>query len=325
MSRLTRRIGQFVREDFHAVYYLAVAAIAAVGIYFNYYYGGRGLGAERILFGVQDPFLRLLGFFALYALTYLGCLLLYSIVTKDFSFWARGSFYLRVASIFLLLSLMRTHTSIIVSDLSLRLGLSGASYRFLFTCLSYLVPLVGITAILYLVYRVLDRGRGGFYGLGWRSLGRDLRAFLPVFFILIPLVVLGMLTPGMAEHYPVFRDYGVARLYGLPQWSTVAAFETSYALGFVTIELVFRGFLTIGMARVVGKNAVVPMALVYCVGHLGKPVGECVSSLFGGYFLGVVAYRYRSILIGVLLHVSLAMSMELVSYLARTLPLVSAP
>jgi len=121
----------------------------------------------------------------------------------------------------------------------------------------------------------------------------------------------------MAEYYPIFRDYGFAQLHGLPQWSTVVAFETSYAMGFVTVEMIFRGFLTLGMAKELARNAVVPMALVYCVAHFGKPVGECISSLFGGYLLGVVAYRYKSIVIGILLHLSLAMSMELVSWLAR--------
>jgi membrane protease YdiL (CAAX protease family) len=84
------------------------------------------------------------------------------------------------------------------------------------------------------------------------------------------------------------------------------------------VELAFRGFLVIGMARWLGTRAVLPMAVMYCVLHFGKPMGEAIASFFGGYILGVLALRSRSIWGGVVVHLGLAWMMEFAAYLQRT-------
>ena len=87
-------------------------------------------------------------------------------------------------------------------------------------------------------------------------------------------------------------------------------FEISYSLDFISIELFFRGFLIIGFMRFVGANAILPMAAFYCSIHFGKPLGECISSYFGGMVLGVIAYRTTSILGGLIVHLGIAWAME---------------
>jgi membrane protease YdiL (CAAX protease family) len=82
----------------------------------------------------------------------------------------------------------------------------------------------------------------------------------------------------------------------------------------VGIELLFRGFMVIGMASVLGRAAVVPMVVTYCFLHFGKPAGEAVSSIFGGFILGVIAYETRSIWGGIIIHVGIAWAMELAAY-----------
>ncbi len=76
--------------------------------------------------------------------------------------------------------------------------------------------------------------------------------------------------------------------------------------------------MVIGMANVLGRGAVMAMASVYCLLHFGKPAGEAISSIFGGYILGVVAYETRSIWGGIIVHMGIAWLMETVAYL-RTL------
>jgi membrane protease YdiL (CAAX protease family) len=51
--------------------------------------------------------------------------------------------------------------------------------------------------------------------------------------------------------------------------------------------------------------------------HIDKPVPEMVTSLFGGLLLGVVALRTRSILAGILAHVTLAVGTDAAVLLRR--------
>jgi hypothetical protein len=72
----------------------------------------------------------------------------------------------------------------------------------------------------------------------------------------------------------------------------------------------FRGALVIGMAALMGRKAILPMVAVYCAIHFGKPLGETISSVFGGFILGALAYQTRHIWGGVIVHILIALSME---------------
>jgi membrane protease YdiL (CAAX protease family) len=98
--------------------------------------------------------------------------------------------------------------------------------------------------------------------------------------------------------------------YTRPAWPWQLLFELSYGLDFVSIELLFRGFLVIGLARWLGADVLLPMAVFYCTIHFGKPLGECIFSFFGGLALGMIALRTRSIMGGLMVHLGLAWMME---------------
>jgi membrane protease YdiL (CAAX protease family) len=57
------------------------------------------------------------------------------------------------------------------------------------------------------------------------------------------------------------------------------------------------------------------MVAAYAVLHFGKPVGETISAVFGGYLLGVLAFYSKNIWGGALVHVTLAGCVELFAYL----------
>jgi hypothetical protein len=95
-------------------------------------------------------------------------------------------------------------------------------------------------------------------------------------------------------------------------------YELSYGTDFLTIELFFRGFLILAFSKWAGKEAILPMALFYCTIHFGKPLGECVSSYFGGIILGVITFHTRSIFGGLMVHLGIAWLMELGGYLGNT-------
>ena len=81
----------------------------------------------------------------------------------------------------------------------------------------------------------------------------------------------------------------------------------------------FRGFFVIGMVKIMGRHAIVPMAVIYCMLHFGKPMGEAISSIFGGYILGVIALRTQSIWGGIIVHMGISWLMELIAFIQKSL------
>jgi hypothetical protein len=61
------------------------------------------------------------------------------------------------------------------------------------------------------------------------------------------------------------------------------------------------------------------MAMFYCTIHFGKPMGECISSYFGGMLLGVVTYHTKTIFGGFMVHVGIAWLMELGGHFGKQL------
>lgn len=92
-------------------------------------------------------------------------------------------------------------------------------------------------------------------------------------------------------------------------------FEIAYAADFFTIEFFFRGFLIIALSKLIGKECILPVALFYFSIHLGKPMMEAVSSFFGGLILGSISYHSKSIWGGLLVHISIALLMEIFGFI----------
>ncbi|HEX8059851.1 MAG TPA: CPBP family intramembrane glutamic endopeptidase, partial [Cyclobacteriaceae bacterium] len=150
----------------------------------------------------------------------------------------------------------------------------------------------------------------------------DLRPYWKVLMILVPLVLIASFEPGFRNYYPVYRRYEITNLSNpsdLPAWFFAIAYEIGYGMDFFNVEFLFRGALVIGVSQLIGKEAILPMVGAYCFLHFGKPMGECISSIFGGYILGAVAFYTRSIWGGVIVHIGLAWMMELAAFTQRVL------
>ena len=59
------------------------------------------------------------------------------------------------------------------------------------------------------------------------------------------------------------------------------------------------------------------MIVWYATIHFGRPLGETISSLFGGYILGVLALSTRSIWGGLFIHIGIAWLMEAAAFLQK--------
>ena len=54
-----------------------------------------------------------------------------------------------------------------------------------------------------------------------------------------------------------------------------------------------------------------------CFLHFGKPAGEAISSIFGGYILGILAFRSRNIYGGLIAHLGVAWGMDWLAFLNK--------
>ncbi|MEI6948266.1 CPBP family intramembrane glutamic endopeptidase [Paraflavisolibacter sp. H34] len=170
-------------------------------------------------------------------------------------------------------------------------------------------------AALLLLWRVFDRDQP-FYGLTTR--GFHAKPYLLMLLLMLPLLAAASTQPDFLAVYPKLKNIlYLSGRHSNPFYQLL--YELAYGSDFLSIELFFRGFMVLAFARWAGRDAILPMALFYCTIHFGKPLGECISSFFGGLILGVVTYHTRTILGGLVVHLGIAWLMELGGYLGNNM------
>lgn len=176
------------------------------------------------------------------------------------------------------------------------------------------VKLTVMITCLWITWRLFNKEQP-FYGTSLQ--GFKARPYLLMLLIMVPLIAAASTQPDFLAMYPKLKN--ISSLIGENESWKKLLFELSYGSDFIGIELFFRGFLILAFAKWVDKDAILPMALFYCTIHFGKPLGECISSFFGGLILGVVTYHTRTIWGGLLVHLGIAWLMELGGYIGNQL------
>jgi uncharacterized protein len=67
-------------------------------------------------------------------------------------------------------------------------------------------------------------------------------------------------------------------------------------------EFLFRGWILFGYARKFGPEALWLQAVPFALAHIGKPEVETLSTIFGGFVFGWIAWRAGSFLYPFLIH-----------------------
>lgn len=105
--------------------------------------------------------------------------------------------------------------------------------------------------------------------------------------IMAPVIYyLGHGNESMKSYYEPFVN-------GLP-WTTF--------LDLIGWEFLFRGWILFGYARKFGPESLWLQAVPFALMHNGKPEVETLSTIFGGFAFGWVAYRTKSFLWPFLIH-----------------------
>jgi len=97
----------------------------------------------------------------------------------------------------------------------------------------------------------------------------------------------------LTGHGGAMQSYYQPQLSGLP-WNTF--------LDLFGWEFFFRGFILFAYARKFGPDALWLQAVPFALAHIGKPEVETLSTIFGGFAFGWVAYRTRSFVYPFLIH-----------------------
>ncbi|MFN8264907.1 MAG: CPBP family intramembrane glutamic endopeptidase [Chitinophagaceae bacterium] len=150
------------------------------------------------------------------------------------------------------------------------------------------------------------------WGLYFTKKPGSFSPYLLLLLMMVPLLFFAAAQPDFQLVYPRSK---VLQIIDQPHWYHYSLFELSYALDFITIELFFRGFLLAVLSRWLGTRAVLPVALFYFSIHLGKPMLEAFSSFWGGLILGSISIQTKSIWGGWMVHVGIALLMELLGKL----------
>ncbi len=306
MKALWRDLRNHLRTDFRADLYAATAIWAALLLIVNFYLDLE----DRYIDSHQGKPIWPVLYFCLYATAYYVSVWLWTYFHKRADVWRNRAFWLRSGTALVCYSIYAGFYG--HSDWSRQL-FDGQIYVFAYYCLHNLQSVLTIVLPLYLFYKLVDPYPSSFYGMAPKRKGLVLYALMLA--LMIPLITLASFQPDFLQSYPTYHDTNANEFFGVPEWVTALVYELCYGWDFVPTELLFRGFLVIGMSRVLGNGAVLPMVVWYCSIHFGRPLGEAISSLFGGYLLGVLALSTRSIWGGLLIHIGIAWGMEIAAFL----------
>ena len=127
--------------------------------------------------------------------------------------------------------------------------------------------------------------------------------------LMLPLTYLMSLTSGFAAKYPFLQIYNGEPYIG----QTLLIWELIYFLQFFGLEFFFRGFLVHSLKPGLGLYSIFVMTVPYCMIHFGKPPAETIAAIVAGIFLGWLSYRNGSIWIGLILHCTVAFSMDILA------------
>ena len=161
-----------------------------------------------------------------------------------------------------------------------------------------LVPMLYVKLVMDGSLREFGLGMTGVLSHGW--------IYISLFLAVLPAVYFASFNESFQNTYPFYEQASRS-------WFDFLLWELTYALQFMSLEFFYRGFLVHGLKKRFGVYAVLLSVVPYCMIHFGKPMPETLGAIFAGIALGLLSLFTRSIWLGVAIHVSVALSMDVLS------------
>ena len=153
--------------------------------------------------------------------------------------------------------------------------------------------------------------------LGWSQRGRLaeagltlavprdwIRWLVPLAAVALPLALLGTRIPSVHAAYPRLLQARSQPWLLIPSTLAFAGFGLAW-------EFFFRGFLMLGLKTQLRQWAIVVQAIPCALLHVGKPDIEVAAAFPAALVLGLLAYRVGSVIPGWLLHLAVALVINL--------------
>ncbi len=311
MKKIWIQLKDYQRKYFDWKLYLSIAVFMTVCIVLNYSYDFE----DRYIDAYSGSPLKVLWMFLFHLFPYLSICLILSLFGKVENWWSQSAFWWRVLLGFVILGFDRGF--FFIQYLQPHVG--PLSFRYVSLILFWASSLISSVLPILLVHHFLETRElpRHYYGLAIRRF--DPRPYLLLLGMAAIFLGIGSFMAEIQNYYPRFDKAGIEWfLKENPNWTYQAAvvvYELGYGSDFISVELFFRGFLILSMVRILGPYAVLPMIGTYAFLHFGKPLGETISSMFGGYILGIISMNSRNVWGGVMIHLGVAWLMEILGYL----------
>ncbi|MEL6557288.1 MAG: CPBP family intramembrane glutamic endopeptidase [Bacteroidota bacterium] len=310
MKEILKYLKEYLKENFHSKLYISVAIFLVASLIFNYTLDFEDAYLDP-LYGTLEHWLAMILFQGFPFLVV--CFLIYLFgINRE---WVKSKeFWIKFVVGFGILALDRTffwHKVILE-------GMPRVDFIFYSKIIRWSSSLITSVLPLIIFYFIYEKHNKTIYGLGPKK--PDLKPYAILLGLTAIIIGLGSFLPDIQAYYPKYKtSFGdqFAAMHNLDRWVAIAIYEISYGTDFISVELFFRGFLIMAFSRILGENVILAMAASYCFLHFGKPLGESISSIFGGYILGVIALRTQHIWGGILIHVGVAWLMEFFAALHR--------
>ena len=156
------------------------------------------------------------------------------------------------------------------------------------------------------IVKLLFREKLSAYGFKVQGAFREWWLYAVMLLVMVPLVWYFSTTASFQARYPFYKP-----LKTEPLWPNFWQWEMLYFVQFIGLEFFFRGFMVLGLRKRFGYYSIFVMTVPYCMIHFGKPMPETIGAILAGFVLGTLSMKSRSIWLGVLIHYSVAITMDL--------------
>lgn len=297
-------IQAYYKSTFKKAYFILMCAMLSVILVLNYVHPT----LMQIVHGTAWP-LRFGWFYFLYLIPFSAAYLLQAFYFGEKKFLKNKHF---LSLLFLAPAFFSFRVNFDFHHTLINYIWSGDKAIFWIKCSDWIVRALVLMGLVFITWKFTKTKGEPLYGLVKNN---NTRPYYLVLLWMIPLIAFAAVQPDFMRMYPRAQMMWPLQLpnKGLHYYY----FEACYMFDFLSIELFFRGFLIIAFMRYCGTQCIIPAACFYCCIHLGKPMGEAISSFAGGLFLGIIAYYTKSIKGGLILHLGIALLMELAGVAAH--------
>jgi membrane protease YdiL (CAAX protease family) len=169
-------------------------------------------------------------------------------------------------------------------------------------CFTSALLLMGVLPAL--IVKFVFRERLADYGVRLGDRTRTARSFLLYAPGIALIAFFAARDPSFWKEYPINHNAGVSSL-------AFTFHALTYLLFYLGWEFQFRGFMQHGLQPSMGvANALLVQVMASVIVHIGKPTGEIYGSFIGGLIWGILAFRTRSLLSGLLQHALLGILLD---------------